>query len=232
MEKEFLLGDVVSLVNNIYEKDLEGMKPIKISEELMQAIRNNAYHSNKNFTELLKTFQNKEIYLKFENEMIRIFPTAHYTSGGILVDKTFNVTERIFANGEIIFDGNIGIGRMPGHPFASAIISARIIADKILKMKIEIVNEETEFEIEKKIKSYSQENYIEYENKLREISDKCSSLILSKNFSQEEMLKIIKDIENNIELIYNDIQSVEVLNIYYQMNLLHEIVKEKLMEVE
>ena len=72
----------------------------------------------------------------------------------IMNRKPRKSNERIFANGEIIYDGNKGIGRIPGHPFTSSIIGGRIIANEIQKMKFEEIYDITKFDIEKKIVQY------------------------------------------------------------------------------
>lgn len=251
--KRMLTGDIVSLIDNIYEKDAYGnFIPLKMKEETLYAIKKNSYHNNKMFTEILETFIDKEVYLKFKeeinikqkllnlgypskiliNNMIKINPTAHYTSGGIVTNKEFKVTDRIFANGEIIFDGIKGIGRIPGHPFSSAIISGKIIADSIEKMEIKIVNQESKFDIKDKIKSYNEVSSIEYEKLLKHYADECTSLLISENTDNKKILELKEKMKTDIKDIEENINSIKLLNIYYSMNLLYEIIQEKLEEIK
>ncbi len=251
--KRMLTGDIVSQLENIYEKDINGnFVPLKIKEETLLAIKNNSYHNNKIFTNILRTIAEKEVYLKFEegfnvkqklldlgyslkiivnNNMIKINPTAHYTSGGLLTNKSFQVTDRIFANGEVIFDGSKGIGRLPGHPFSSAIISSKIIADTIEKMQIEEFEKESKFDIIDKIKSFDEDVSNEYEKILRFYAKETASLLMLENIDKKKYLKIKEKLQNTLKEIEINIKSIKNLNIYYSMNLIYKIIEEKLEEI-
>ncbi len=247
--KRMLTGDIVSLIDNIYEKDTYGnFIPLKMKEETLYAIKNNSYHNKKMFTEILGTFINKEVYLKFKedinikqklidlgypskiliNNMIKINPTVHYTSGGIVTNKEFKVTDRIFANGEIIFDGIKGIGRLPGHPFSSAIIGGKIVADSIEKMEIAVIKQESKFDITDKIKSYNEVSSIKYEKLLKYYADECISLLILKNMDNKKIINLNEKMQTDIKNIEENMNSIKSLNIYYSMNLLYEIIQEKL----
>lgn len=254
--KRILTGDIASLIENIYEKDKYGnLIPLEINEEILQAIKSNSYHSNKIFTGILEATANKEVYIKFadkdinnikqklinlkysskilvNNNFIKINSTAHYTSGGIVVDEQFKVTDRIFANGEIIFDGNKGIGRLPGHAFSSAIISGKIISNSIDKIKIQAIKKEQRFNIEDKITIYDDIKSLEYEKLLKNYAKECSNLLMSKNINTIELTKIKEKMENTIEEIDKNINSIKLLNIYYSINLLYNIIQEKLKELK
>lgn len=251
--KRMLTGDIVSQLENVYEKDVNGnFIPLKIKEETLSAIKNNSYHQNNIFTDILKTIADKEVYLKFgeglnikqklldlgysskivtNNNMIKINPTAHYTSGGLLTNKNFQVTDRIFANGEIIFDGSKGIGRLPGHPFSSAIISSKIIAKTIEKMKIEKFEEESKFNIIDKIKSFEDEVSVEYEKILRFYAKETASLLMIENIDKQKIFNIKEKLKNTLKEIEKNLKSIKTLNIYYSINLIYKIIEEKLEEI-
>ena len=59
-------------------------------------------------------------------------------------------------------------------------------------------------------------------------SNECFNILISKFLDKSELLFVKKEIEKSIDIIYNHICSVKLLNLYYRMNLLYEIVKEKL----
>ena len=178
--KRVLTGDVVSCIENIYYKSLDGnFKLLNLKPEILDAIKSNKYHSNEMFNNILASFCNKEVYLKFNNKfdlnllkqhhlnkiilannMLKINPTAHYTSGGVVVDENFKVDDKIFANGEIVFDGNKGIGRIPGHAFTSSIIGGKLISNEIKKMKFEKIDNKTNFDIEKKLAQNDESNLL------------------------------------------------------------------------
>ena len=193
------------------------------------------------FEKILSKFYGQDIYLKLRNDfdvnilkkkhisnnimnhnLIHIQPTAHYTSGGILVDKNFKVQDRIFANGEIVFDGNKGIGRIPGHAFTSAIVGGRIIADEISKVDFEIIEDNTSFEIEKKISKNDENNYAQ----TKEIYDKMLKKVKTVFWENKNNLKLESEIKQSIDYIYHDLNSVRELMIFYRMNLLYEIIKD------
>lgn len=251
--RRMLTGDIVSQLENIYERDINtNYAPLEIKEQTLVAIKNNAYHNNQIFTDILKTIVDKEVYLKFKedvnikqkllelgysskivvnNNMIKINPTAHYTSGGLLTNKNFQVIDRIFANGEIVFDGSKGIGRMPGHPFSSAIISARIIADTIEKMKIENFEKESKFDIIDKIRSFDDEISIKYEKILRFYAKEIASLLMLEKVDEQKIFNIREKLQNTIKEIEKNLKSIKTLNIYYSMNLIYKIIEEKLEEI-
>ena len=240
--KRILTGDIVSCIENIYYKNTNGnMELLDLELEVLDAIKSNKYHSSEMFNKILHSFYNKDIYIKLKNEfdidilkehrlpkkilvnnMIHIHPTAHYTSGGIVVDKSFKADERIFANGEIIYDGNKGIGRIPGHPFTSSIIGGRIIANEIQKMKFEEIYDITKFDIEKKIVQNNEYNYLKTKKIFEESLKKVQSILL-KNGDKE---KLENQIKNQLDYIYRDIKCLKELMIYYRMNLLYEIIKD------
>ena len=249
--KRILVGDIVSSLENIYEKDINGnLKILNMPKETLEAIKYNAYHNNEMFSGILKVFKDKEVYLKFADEdaikeklkkhgyspsilkenMINVMPTAHYTSGGFEVNKDFKVAERIFANGECVFDGDKGIGRIPGHPFTSAIVSGKIIAEQIKNMKMDEINEQTNFIIEEQIKNNDESNY-EANNKILEyFSEKVSDLYL-KDISTSEIEKINSHLSAEIARLEKTMKCVKELQIYYSLKLLSEVIKEKSKEI-
>ena len=240
--KKSLTGDIVSFTDNIYYKDKDNsFKVLNIDTEVLEAIKQNKYHNNKMFEKILSKFYGQEIYLKLRNDfdvntlkkehisnnlmnhnLIHIQPTAHYTSGGIFVDKNFKVQDRIFANGEIVFDGNKGIGRIPGHAFTSAIVGGKIIADEISKADFEFIEDNTSFEIEKKISKNDEHNY----SQIKEIYDKLLKKVETVFWGDNNILKIESEIKQSIEYTYNNLNSVRELMIFYRMNLLYEIIKD------
>ena len=240
--KRILTGDIVSYTEKIYQKNSNGnIEELYLNPEVMNAIRTNKYHSNEMFYNILSIFYNKDIYLKLREEfditlfkkynynkeilvdnLIHIQPTAHYTSGGIVVDKYFKVDERIFANGEIVFDGTKGIGRIPGHAFTSSIIGGRIISNEIQKIKFNVIENETKFDIEKKIVKNDERDYF----KIKSVYDKTLLDVQKMFFKQSYESNLESEIKKSIELIYNNIKSIKELNIYYRINLLYEIVKD------
>lgn len=240
--KKSLTGDILSYTENIYYKDKEkNFKILNLDTEVIEAIKQNNYHSNEMFEKILSKFYGQDIYLKLRNDfdvnilkkkhisnnimnhnLIHIQPTAHYTSGGILVDKNFKVQDRIFANGEIVFDGNKGIGRIPGHAFTSAIVGGRIIADEISKVDFEIIEDNTSFEIEKKISKNDENNYAQ----TKEIYDKMLKKVKTVFWENKNNLKLESEIKQSIDYIYHDLNSVRELMIFYRMNLLYEIIKD------
>ncbi|MBZ6453237.1 MAG UNVERIFIED_CONTAM: aspartate oxidase, partial [Paenibacillus polymyxa] len=68
-----------------------------------------------------------------KNKRIKITPTMHYSSGGIEINANAEVINlnRVFATGEAQFNGDLGMGRIPGQAFASGIVFGKLIADKI-----------------------------------------------------------------------------------------------------
>lgn len=68
-----------------------------------------------------------------KNKRIKITPTMHYSSGGIEINANAEVINlnRVFASGEAQFNGDLGMGRIPGQAFAAGIVFGKLIADKI-----------------------------------------------------------------------------------------------------
>ena len=240
--KKILTGEIVSRIENIYYKDSNGdVKLLDMDSEVLDAIKQNKYHSNEMFQKILSTFHGKDIYMKLrddfdftifekehiskniiENGLIHLQPTAHYTSGGILVDKNFRVQDRIFANGEIVFDGDKGIGRIPGHAFTSAIVGGRIIADEIAKTEFEVVKDTTSFEIEKRISQNNEQNC----ERTKEKYDKMRKKVEAAFGSNNSYMELENEIKQALEDVYHDLSSVKELMIFYRMSLLYEILKD------
>jgi len=249
--KKILVGDIVSSLENIYEKDKNGnFKTLNMNNDTLEAIKNNAYHNNEKFSSILRAFKDKDVYLKFADEdsikeklkkygyslsilkdnMINVMPTAHYTSGGFEVDANFKVDDKIFANGECVFDGNKGIGRIPGHPFTSAIVSGKIISEQIKNIQMNETYETTDFKIEEKIKT-NDENNLENNKKILEyFSEKVSDTYL-KEMSCNEIEKIINQLNESIEKIEKTMKCVKEVQIYYSLKLIKEVLNEKIKEV-
>lgn len=249
--KRILVGDIVSSLENIYEKDKNGnFKTLNMNNDTLEAIKNNAYHNNEKFSSILRAFKDKDVYLKFADEdsikeklkkygyslsilkdnMINVMPTAHYTSGGFEVDENFKVDDKIFANGECVFDGNKGIGRIPGHPFTSAIVSGKIISEQIKNIQMNETYETTDFKIEEKIKT-NDENNLENNKKILEyFSEKVSDVYL-KEMTCIEIGKIINQLNESIEKIEKTMKCVKEVQIYYSLKLIKEVLNEKIKEV-
>ena len=245
--KTVLVGDIVSCLDSIHYKDQFGnFKILRMNRETFEAIQNNAYHDNKTFSDILNSFKSKDIYLKFkdenaikeklqkynysqnllENGMIHITPTAHYTSGGFEVDENFKVSDRIFANGECTFDGDRGIGRIPGHPFTSSIVSGKIIADRIKETKMQETHERTNFEILDKIVRNDESNYDETLKKLECFSEKVENLYV-KNMQFYEIRDIKQTLNEYINNLEKDLKCVKELQVYYSLKLLNEVIQQK-----
>jgi len=240
--KRILTGEVVSCLEKIYYKDSNGdFKLLNMDSEVFDAIKQNKYHSNEMFQRILSNFYGRDIYMKLqddfdfkifekehiskniiENGLIHLQPTAHYTSGGIVVDKTFKVQDKIFANGEIVFDGDKGIGRIPGHAFTSAIVGGRIIADEISKTKFEAIEDATSFEIEKKISQNDEQNYEQAKEKYVKMRKKVEAAFGANNNN----IELEKEIKQTLEEVYHNLRSVNELMIFYRMSLLYEILKD------
>ncbi len=245
--KLILTGDIVSQLEKILYENEEGkLKELKLKEEVFKAIKEDNYRSNEMFCELLQAFREKKVYLRFpENEeiknrlknkglsqkllkenIIKITPTAHYTSGGIVVDKNFKVQDRIFANGEIIFDGDKGIGRLPGHPFACAIIGGKIIANEIEKLKINEISDDTQFEIIYKISKNNEKNYETIKKIYLEYLEKISNIIFEKFEEQTKNEIDLETMKKDISNVFEKTHSVKELQLYYRLNLLYKIVED------
>lgn len=248
--KRILVGDVVSLLDKIYEKNQNGdFQELHMDNEILEAIKNNKYHSNHIFSQLVKSFNNKEIYLYYKdinkvkdklkengysinlinNNLIRVFVTAHYTAGGIEVGKDFKVLDNIYVCGEIVFAGNKGIGRLPGHPFASAIISGKIIADQIIKnkLKYEKYDEIEIFEVEKILKEDKTDNLENNKNKFESLAEKVTEILCKEKHIDE--IKILKnELANFAESLKSNMKCVQEVYIYYRIKLLMEVLKSEI----
>ena len=158
--KKILVGDIVALSGGKVIDD-DGKQLIK-DEKLVSAIKNNSYHEM--FRDILeKEFEiiknGKRMYLDLRcldeeyvknmlklhgytpeilvNGLIQIYPTVHYTSGGVVVDgncQAVNVPN-MYVVGEAQFNGDKGCGRLPGQAFTSAIVCGKIISDAIKATK-------------------------------------------------------------------------------------------------
>lgn len=245
--KRILVGDVVSLLDKIYEKNQNGdLQELYMDNEILEAIKNNKYHSNHIFSQLVKSFNNKEIYLHYndidkikeklkengysiniiKDNFIRVWVTAHYTAGGIEVGKDFKVLDNIYVCGEIAFDGNKGIGRLPGHPFASAIISGKIIADQIIKSKdkYEKYDEIETFEITKLLEGNKTDNFESNKNKFDNLAEKVTE-ILCKEKQIEEIKILENELANFAEYLKSNMKCVQEVYLYYRTKLLMEVLK-------
>ena len=130
--------------------------------------------------------------------------------------------DKIFANGEIVFDGDKGIGRIPGHAFTSAIVGGRIIANEIAKTEFEVVQDTTSFEIEKKISPNDEQNYERTKEKYNSLRKKVEASFGTKNGN----IELENEIKQTLEEIYHDLRSVKELMIFYRISLLYEILKD------
>ena len=156
--KQILVGEIVSLCGGkvVTDNNIE----IFQDEKIQRQIANNDYHES--FKEILEAEfkvlkEKRNLYLDLSNisesslkeklrehgfspntvidNKIKVGPTIHYTSGGIEVNtlgRSIEV-ENLYVIGEAQFDGNIGVGRMPGQPLASAIVFSYIVANQISK---------------------------------------------------------------------------------------------------
>lgn len=158
--KKILVGDIVALSGGKVIDD-DGYQLIK-DEKLVSAIKNNSYHEM--FKDILeKEFEiiksGKKMYLDMRcldeeyvknmlklhgyvpeilvNGLIQIFPTVHYTSGGVVVDGNCQAVgvANLYVVGEAQFNGDKGCGRLPGQAFTSAIVCGKIISDAIKATK-------------------------------------------------------------------------------------------------
>ena len=248
--KKILVGDVVSLLDKIYEKKENGdSQELDIDTEILEAIKNNKYHSNYMFSQIAKCFNNKEIYLYYKDtnkvkeklkengysitlikdNLIRVWVTAHYTAGGIEVGKDFKVLDNIYACGEIVFDGDKGIGRLPGHPFASSIISGKLIANQIIqnKEKCQKYDKEEVFEIEKLLKENKTDNLEYNQNKFDNISEKVTE-VLCKEKNIDEIKILENELANFAEYLKDNMKCVKEAYIYYRTELLMEVLKNEI----
>lgn len=256
-----LTGDIVSLCDgNVVDKYGE---KLEIDEELKLKISQNNYHNSDNFTALVKQFkklinEHNEIYLDFtyadknvlverlsKNKLnssivkegkIRIIPTAHYTSGGVVIDNEFRVLNNVFANGEIIFDGMKGIGRIPGHALSSSIVGAKIIVDSIKKdigKSYDISNvKDNELELlnifSDKDNGYDiskiEEKNLEILQKVTDTNFKCYKYELE--HFQEIINNMLKDIIINAKCDKSNIR--KVLKIYYKLCITLEVIEDKM----
>lgn len=237
--KRILTGDIVSCLEDIYYKtDKNNFEILNVEPKIFDAIKSNNYHSNEIFSNILNYFYNKDIYLKLRNDfdynhlkkynlsekiivnnMIHIQPTAHYTSGGVVVDKNFKIEDRIFANGEVIFDGCKGIGRIPGHAFASSIIGGRIISNEIANMDFNEIEKKTDFEIKEKIEKNDESNYLNVKKRFENVLEYVEKMLIQNN-------NLEYNIKKDLDYVYENTNSIKELMIYYRMNLLNEIVKD------
>jgi succinate dehydrogenase/fumarate reductase flavoprotein subunit len=138
--KQILTGDKTSKIAHYYEMVKGNIRNFFMPDDLADAIKNNNYHNSDYFTQLVRMFRDRKIFVEFSNkigELIQICSTVHYTSGGIqgeiendvrFEDKNgrmiYKPGQYAYAIGEALADGNVGCGRFPGHPFASSIIQA------------------------------------------------------------------------------------------------------------
>ncbi|WP_233277527.1 FAD-dependent oxidoreductase [Paenibacillus durus] len=154
--RQILLGGVVSMSQGKIV-DKEGVQLLK-DDHISDAIARDDYHEM--IDEILKfqldcIKQKKEMYLdlshvdenllneKFKkygsspnvvnNKKIKITPTMHYSSGGIEINANAEVINlnRVFVTGEAQFNGDLGMGRIPGQAYASGIVFGKLIADRI-----------------------------------------------------------------------------------------------------
>lgn len=210
------------------------MKECKGNHEMIKEI-----YSNQDFlTEMLK-----ELKIKYRKTpigiipdeitsatggsyLIRIYLTAHYTSGGIEVGKNFKVLDNVYACGEVLFDGNKGIGRLPGHPFASAIISSKIIADEIVKNKEEYEehNEEEVFAVQELLSRDEKDNLENNKEIFNNFATKIEE-VLYNEVQIDEKKKLDDELINFLNKLKNNMKCIEELEIYYRLELLREVLK-------
>ena len=245
--KRVLVGNIVSELDGIYERVNNEFQELIIDDEIFKKIQNNAYHDSKTFCQVIDCFRGKEVYLYYKDEdkikeklkqngypnnlidsgKIKVQITFHYSSGGIEVNKDFQVVDRIYAIGECVVDGNKGIGRIPGHPFSSAIISGKIVADQINNIKMEKYEEYTEFSLEKKLKTNDESFYKETKKKLDYYSETVSDVLI-RNIKDYDILdNVNKDLITFINELKENMKCVKELQAFYSLNLLHIMIEEK-----
>lgn len=182
--RQILLGGVVSLSQGKII-DEEGVQLLE-DEYICDAIARDDYHEM--IDEILKfqlecIKQKKDMYLdmshadenvlneKFKtygfspkvvkNKRIKITPTMHYSSGGIEINANAEAINlnRVFATGEAQFNGDLGIGRIPGQAFASGIVFGKLIVDKIANEGVFNTQYQTSFkDPPETMQLYSKEN--------------------------------------------------------------------------
>ncbi|WP_252508890.1 FAD-binding protein [Paenibacillus peoriae] len=199
--RQILLGGVVSLSQGkIIDED--GVQLLK-DKYICDAIARDDYHEM--IDEILKfqlecIKQKKDMYLdmshadenvlneKFKkygfspkvvkNKRIKITPTMHYSSGGIEINANAEAINlnRVFATGEAQFNGDLGIGRIPGQAFASGIVFGKLIADKIAKEGVFNTHYQTSFkDPPETMQLYSKENN---DFPIEEFQKKLSTLMM------------------------------------------------------
>ncbi len=118
---------------------------------------------------------------------------------------------------------------MPGHPFASAIISGKIIADQIIKNKdkYEKYDEIETFEITKMIEENKTDNLESNRNKFDNLAEKVTEILC-----KEKQIDEIKTLENELadfaEYLKGNMKCVQEVYMYYRTKLLMEVLKNEI----
>jgi len=142
-------------------------------------------------------------------QLIPIKPVAHYTMGGISVDKNLSIDgiDGAFAVGECSNAKVHGANRLGGNSLLELIVFGKKVAigaieyikDKNIELKSNPI-EDTKAKIEK-IYSYKSEiNFYQEQNRLGELFYNRAGIIREKT-SLDSLLKEIESIEKNIELM-------------------------------
>lgn len=254
--KRILVGDIVSLSEGRVVDD-KGKQLIK-DDALISAIKNNAYHEM--FKDILdKEFEiiqaGKKIYLDLRekneetvkdklhtygysseilvNGLIEVYPTAHYTSGGVEVNENCEAegVDNLFVVGEAQFNGDKGCGRLPGQAFTSAVVCGKIIANVIKnrEMVSKPGKDENSRDIPKVFSCfYSQENEsFEFEKEYRKQLGSLLTFVTSKRVSKEDLVVVeesLEDIERKVYGMHGCRKNfLDILRVYFICCLAKEI---------
>ena len=107
------------------------------SERVRKMIKDDSYHEHFELVlkEEQKALEKSKIYFHDGHVRLKIEPTVHYTSGGILTDEIGRVQgiKGLYALGECQANGSRNQGRLPGYALTSIVVQGKAIARKISK---------------------------------------------------------------------------------------------------
>ena len=258
--KRILVGDIVSLSGgNVIDNN--GTQLIK-DQYLVELIKYNMYHNR--FQDILKEEfkiikEGNEIFLDLRctakkqmsdllklygyraellhNGLIKVFPTVHYTSGGIEVDKNCEAKgfKNLFVTGEAQFNGDKGCGRLPGQAFTASIVCGEIISNAIIAKRFETFHAPERintFDLPKLfIRFYSKKNYnIDSVRKHQKQLGRLLTRLTSKMFSSRSFFDMKEEL-NTLESTLFHMKGcrkcfLKILKVYFTCGIVKEIIND------